>query len=133
MEGYSRWVRDIDIVIDSMMLLPQIIGKLSELGYFHEGNLGVVNREAFARIDDKVPHNKEMNQKPKHHLYVCNKESDALKKHITFRDILRQQPDLVIAYSSLKKELAEKFTNNRTAYTDGKTHFVNTVLDEYKS
>ncbi|WP_081676993.1 GrpB family protein [Paenibacillus alvei] len=43
------------------------------------------------------------------------------------------RPDLVAAYSSLKKELAERFTNNRTAYTDGKTHFVNTVLDKYKS
>ncbi|GAV11854.1 GrpB family protein [Paenibacillus sp. NAIST15-1] len=129
----AKPILDIDIVIDSMTLLPQVIGKLSELGYFHEGNLGVENREAFARTDDIVPHNEEMNQKPKHHLYVCNKESDALQKHITFRDILRQQPDLVAAYSSLKKELAERFTNNRTAYTDGKTHFVNTVLDKYKS
>ena len=129
----AKPILDIDIVIDSMTLLPQVIGKLSELGYFHEGNLGVENREAFARTDDKVPYNEKMNQKPKHHLYVCNKESDTLQKHITFRDILRQQPDLVTAYSSLKKELAEKFTNNRTAYTDGKTHFVNTVLDECKS
>ncbi|TQR45940.1 GrpB family protein [Paenibacillus popilliae] len=129
----AKPILDIDIVIDSMTLLPQVIGKLSELGYFYEGNLGVENREAFARTDDIVPHNEEMNQKPKHHLYVCNKESEALKKHITFRDILRQHPDLVTAYSSLKIELAEKFTNNRTAYTDGKTHFVNTVLDEYKS
>ncbi|WP_138189291.1 GrpB family protein [Paenibacillus alvei] len=43
------------------------------------------------------------------------------------------RPNLVAAYSSLKKELAERFTNNRTAYTDGKTHFVTTVLDKYKS
>ena len=129
----AKPILDIDIVIDSMSLLPQVVGMLSELGYFHEGNLGVENREAFARTDDIVPHNEEMNQKPKHHLYVCNKESEALKKHITFRDILRQHPDLVTAYSSLKKELAEKFTNNRTAYTDGKTHFVDTVLDKYKS
>ncbi|WP_438349897.1 GrpB family protein [Paenibacillus sp. FA6] len=129
----AKPIIDIDIVIDSMMLLPQVIGKLSELGYFHEGNLGIENREAFSRIDDKVPYNNEMNPKQEHHLYVCNKESDALIKHIIFRDILRKRPELVTAYSALKKELAKKFKNNRIAYTEGKTHFVNTVMKDYNN
>ncbi|OAB43728.1 GrpB family protein [Paenibacillus glacialis] len=129
----SKPIIDIDIVIDSMTVLPQVIEKLSKLGYFHEGNLGIENRDAFARIDDKVPYNNEMDQKQAHHLYVCNKESDALIKHIIFRDILRKRPDLVTAYSALKKELAEKFKNNRIAYTEGKTHFVNTIMNEYKN
>ncbi|WP_139070830.1 GrpB family protein, partial [Paenibacillus sp. KS1] len=34
----AKPIIDIDIVIDSMSLLPQVVGMLSELGYFHEGN-----------------------------------------------------------------------------------------------
>ncbi|OAB28356.1 hypothetical protein PMSD_22800 [Paenibacillus macquariensis subsp. defensor] len=126
----AKPIIDIDIVIDSMVLLPQLIEKLSKIGYLHEGNLGIENREAFSRIDDKVPYNNEMNTKQEHHLYVCNKDSDALMKHIVFRNILRKRPDLVTSYSVLKQELAEKFKDNRIAYTEGKTHFVNTVMNE---
>ena len=126
----AKPIIDIDIVIESMVLLPQVIEKLSEIGYLHKGNLGIENREAFSRMDDKVPYNNEMNPKQEHHLYVCNKESDALMKHIVFRNILRKRPDIVTSYSVLKRELAEKFKDNRIAYTEGKTQFVNTVMNE---
>lgn len=129
----AKPIIDLDIVIDSMELLPQVIKNLNHLGYIHEGNLGVENREAFARADDKVPYTRESYQKAEHHLYVCSKESDALFNHITFRDILRKQPELSEAYAILKKELAEKYKHHREDYTKGKTEFVIKVLNEYKN
>ncbi|KGE18417.1 GrpB family protein [Paenibacillus wynnii] len=128
----AKPILDIDIIIDSMMDLPEVINKLSQLGYIHEGDLGIKNREAFRRQDSKVPYNTEMNEKPEHHLYVCNKESDELRRHILFRDILRKYPHLVVEYSILKKELAEKYKHNREAYTELKTEFVNNVLNNFK-
>lgn len=128
----AKPIIDLDVVIDSIAVLPQVIIKLNKLGYFHEGNLGVENREAFARRDEKVPYSKDLNLKPEHHLYVCVRESDPLIKHITFRDILRKHPHLVREYSILKKELAGKYKNNRSKYTEGKTEFVQSVMEKYK-
>jgi GrpB-like predicted nucleotidyltransferase (UPF0157 family) len=128
----AKPIIDLDIVIDSMELISQVIRKLDNLGYTHEGNLGIENREAFARSDENVPYTKVMNRKAEHHLYVCSKESDALLKHIIFRDILRQQPHLIEAYSNLKKDLAKRYKDNREGYTKGKTEFVTAVIREYK-
>ena len=101
----AKPIIDIDIVIDSMELLPKVIEELSDLGYCHEGNLGIERREAFTRKDSKVPYNKEMNRKYDHHLYVCDKDSNELKRHITFRDILRKHAQLAEEYSNLKRDL----------------------------
>lgn len=127
----AKPIIDIDVVIESFTLLPIVINKLSSLGYLHQGNLGIEDREAFARIDNKVPYNREESEKPEHYLYVCNKLSKELSRHITFRNILRKHPELVTEYTILKTELSEKYKNNREAYTDGKTDFVITVLNEY--
>lgn len=129
----AKPVIDLDIVISSMSLLPEIINKLSELGYYHEGNLGVENREAFGRKDDRVPYNQDNQPKPEHHLYVCNQESEALKKHTLFRDKLRQHSHLADEYAEIKKKLATIYKDNRKAYTEGKTQFVDKVMKEYKS
>jgi GrpB-like predicted nucleotidyltransferase (UPF0157 family) len=128
----SKPILDIDIVIDSMGLLPNIIEELHRLGYYHEGDLGVEGREAFARSDSYVPYTKEKIQKMQHHLYVCEKNSIVLKNHIKFRNTLRKHSDLVDKYGRLKNELAQKFKHNRQAYTNGKTTFVTSVLNKYQ-
>ncbi|CAM2907483.1 GrpB family protein [Paenibacillus sediminis] len=129
----AKPIIDLDIVIHSMTILPEIIDKLSELGYYHEGNLGVEGREAFGRIDNKVPYNQENSIKSEHHLYVCHKESEAYLRHLLFRDVLRRYPDLAKEYAELKKELATLYKDNRKAYTEGKTQFINRIMEKYKT
>ncbi|WP_128100880.1 GrpB family protein [Paenibacillus sp. DCT19] len=124
----AKPIIDIDVVIDSMDLLPDVIQGLESLGYHHEGNLGVESREAFARKDASVPYSILKVQKPEHHLYVCNKESKELLRHISFREALINNPEFVVEYANLKKDLANSYSENRQAYTDGKTEFVNKVL-----
>jgi GrpB-like predicted nucleotidyltransferase (UPF0157 family) len=126
----AKPILDIDVVIDSMDLLPDVIQGLESLGYVHEGNLGVEDREAFARKDANVPYSILEIQKPEHHLYVCNKESKELVRHISFRDALIRNPGYAVEYGNLKKELAVKYRGNRQSYTDGKSEFVNRVLTE---
>lgn len=128
----AKPIIDVDIVIESMEYLPEVIKKLEELGYVHEGDLGIKNREAFARKDDYVPYSSEGNMKHEHHLYVCNRESEELKRHLMFRDILRKHPLLVSEYTNLKIQLSNKFRNNRKAYTEGKTEFVTRIMNECK-
>ncbi|SCY79860.1 GrpB domain, predicted nucleotidyltransferase, UPF0157 family [Paenibacillus polysaccharolyticus] len=128
----AKPIIDIDVVIYSMEYLPGVIQKLEELGYIHEGDLGIKNREAFARKDIYVPYSRESDIKYEHHLYVCNIESEELQRHIMFRDILRKHPLLVSEYSNLKIQLSSEFRNNRKAYTEGKTEFVTRIMEEYK-
>ena len=47
-EGLSaKPIIDIDIVIKDYSVVDSVIGKLASLGYIHEGNLGIKDREAF--------------------------------------------------------------------------------------
>ncbi|WP_336780928.1 GrpB family protein [Paenibacillus illinoisensis] len=128
----AKPIIDIDVVIESMDCLPQVIKKLEELGYIHEGDLGIKNREAFARRDVYVPYTSEGNEKHEHHLYVCNRESEELKRHMMFRDILRKHPLLVSEYANLKFQLANKYRDNRQAYSAGKTEFITRIMNEYQ-
>ena len=43
-----------------------------------------------------------------HHLYVCDKNSEELRKHIAFRDYLREHEDVAGEYGRLKEELARE-------------------------
>ncbi|WP_337912556.1 GrpB family protein [Paenibacillus arenosi] len=128
----AKPIIDVDVVIESMEHLPEVIKKLDELGYVHEGDLGIKNREAFARKDGYVPYSNEGMVKQEHHLYVCNRESEELKRHILFREILRKYPLLVTEYTNVKNQLSHTFRNNRTAYTEGKTEFITRIMNEYK-
>ncbi len=52
---------------------------------------------------------------------------------IAFRDYLRAHPEAASRYERLKKDLAERYRNNRDAYTEAKTDFVAEILRAAKS
>ena len=89
---------DLDVVIADASCLPAVIAGLAQIGYTHEGDLGIVGREAFC-YEGK-------SHLMKHHLYVCTKDSEELRRHLAFRDFLRANPDAVWEYSSVKEEAA---------------------------
>ena len=99
---------DLDVVIRDGSVLDSVIGKLAEIGYIHEGDLGIPGREAF-RYSDK-PHLQ------KHHLYVCPQDSAELHRHITFRDFLRRDPEAAQKYSRVKETAAQLFPNDIDGY-----------------
>ena len=47
---------------------------------------------------------------------------------IAFRDYLRAHPDEAARYAALKQTLAARFCNDREAYTDGKSEYIQRVL-----
>lgn len=108
----AKPVIDIDIIIDCVMF-DHIKRKLYAIGYIHEGDLGITGREAFKY------ENKE--HLMKHHLYVCDKDSEELKKHIVFRDWLKVNPDDRYAYSKIKLEMAKKYPKDIDSYIEGKS------------
>ena len=119
-EGLSaKPIIDIDVVIEDYAVFDEVTHNLEKLGYIHEGDLGIKDREAF-KYSDK-PHLQ------KHHLYVCPKYSAELHRHITFRDFLRSNPEAAKEYSLVKERAAELFPNDIDKYIEFKTPCINAL------
>jgi GrpB-like predicted nucleotidyltransferase (UPF0157 family) len=63
-----------------------------------------------------------------HHLYLIEHDDPHSHQLRMFRDLLRAQPELRQRYELLKYELAQKYRNDREAYTAAKRDFVETTL-----
>ena len=118
----AKPIIDIDVVIKDCALLEEIIAVLEKNGYRHEGDLGIVGREAFGY--EGKEHLK------KHHLYVCPEDSPELKRHIAFRDYLRTHPDAVREYSRIKEEGAGRYPNDIERYIEYKSPFIEKTYAE---
>lgn len=103
---------DIDVIIRDYGNFEDVVRRLESIGYLHEGNLGIPDREAFQY--SKKPH------LHKHHLYVCPQDSKELHRHITFRDFLRSNPEAVKKYSSVKETAAALFPEDIDGYMQHK-------------
>ena len=114
----AKPIVDIDVVIRRAGDLDEVVRRLAQLGYTHLGDLGIVGREAFRAA-------KEL---PRHHLYVCAAGAAPLQAHLILRDALRDDPALAAQYGALKRELAERYRDDRDAYTEGKSVFITAVL-----
>lgn len=122
----AKPVIDIDIEISDESHFEKVKIELEKLGYSHVGDLGIKQREAFKPTDSIS------NELPDfdHNLYVCCSGNIAMLNHITFRDALRANQNLVEEYSSLKKNLAIKFQYDIDGYIEGKSDFISKVLGD---
>jgi GrpB-like predicted nucleotidyltransferase (UPF0157 family) len=62
------------------------------------------------------------------HVHVAARDGWIVHDHLAFRDWMRAHPVDARAYEKLKRGLAEKFRNDRVAYTMAKTEFIRGVL-----
>ena len=113
---------DLDVVIEDYSVFDAVVAKLASIGYIHEGDLGIKDREAF-KYSDK-PH------LMLHHLYVCPKDSAELRWHIAFRDYLRSNPEAVKKYSAVKEKAAELFPNDIDGYIKYKSPCIEKLYNE---
>ena len=82
------------------------------------GTFGIVGRAAFQAPAALPPH----------HLYLCLAGSPELSRHLAFRDYLRSHPDSAREYAELKRSLADRYRDDRDAYTEAKSSFIEAVL-----
>lgn len=115
----SKPIIDIAVGIDSMESILTIKEILIKNEYFYCENAGDYDRIFFAKgSEDKRTHNI--------HVELINGYS--WNNHIVFRNILLSCPDEAAQYKMLKNTLANKFYNNRKAYTEAKNDFIQSVL-----
>lgn len=118
----AKPVIDIDLVMESYEKLPEIIRRLQQFGYEHQGNLGIEGREAFRSLQD--------DGFMKYHLYVCPKDGKGYLEHIAFRDYLRSSPSAREEYQAVKQRLAKDYRYDIDSYCEGKTAFVHSILQK---
>ena len=64
------------------------------------------------------------------HLHLVTHGSEHQRRHIQFRDYLRNNPEAATEYYYLKVEMAEKYKVEREKYTESKTQFIEKALSE---
>ena len=104
---------DMDIVIEDYSVFEAVVDGLRNIGYIHEGDLGILDRHAFKYTNK--PHLQT------HHLYVCPKHSAELHRHTTFRNFLKSHPEAVQQYSAVKEKAAQLFPDDIDRYIEYKT------------
>ena len=118
----AKPIIDIDVVIKDYSVFDAVVSALEEIGYHHEGDLGIVAREAFKY------NGKEHLQK--HHLYVCPQDSAELKRHIAFRNYLRSDAKAVREYGRIKEEGAALYPHDIEKYIQHKSLFIENIYRE---
>ncbi|CAN5271606.1 GNAT family N-acetyltransferase [soil metagenome] len=87
---------------------------MQQLGYDVKGEYGFMLRRFFVKENA-------------FHVHVFEQNNPEIERHLKFRDWMRRHLDDRNAYAALKKNLAKKFSNDRTAYCFGKDEFVATI------
>ena len=66
----------------------------------------------------------------KFHLHLMKFRSETWKRHILFRDFLRNHSKTVQKYDKMKRMLAAKYGVDRESYTNAKTEFIASVINQ---
>jgi GrpB-like predicted nucleotidyltransferase (UPF0157 family) len=131
----AKPIIDIDIVYDAHTAFEDIKKRLEKLGYFHNGNQGIPNREVFKRVKTEVE--KGVLEGIVHHLYVCPTDSEAFQRHILFRDYLRENEDARMQYQNLKYVIADEVNQDKKEYAELKEvmarDFIDCIIEYAKS
>lgn len=109
----AKPIIDIAIIVESAEDAIRAITPLVRLGYKCFGEAQIPGRIYFDRREFEPCHI---------HLYV--RGNPELERHLLFRDYLRAHPETAEQYAELKFALAEKFRDDRPAYTEAKTEFI---------
>ena len=129
----AKPIIDIDLVYDQPRDFQDIKVGLEKLDYYHNGDQGIPGREVFKRAKQEKKH--LILDTIKHHLYVCQANSEELHRHLIFRDALRTHEEERMAYEILKYEIAAKANQDRKVYAKLKEvmarEFVESVIRKF--
>jgi GrpB-like predicted nucleotidyltransferase (UPF0157 family) len=123
----AKSIIDIDLIYFSIRDFTSALETLETIGYYHNGDQGIEGREVFKRNEGE---NHPLLDTIKHHLYVCHHQSRELKRHLLFRDYLRNNKDARAKYAKLKHVLAKKAFQDKNIYALLKEQNANDFIDE---
>lgn len=116
----AKPILDLVAGVERLEDVKAILTDLHSIGYIYRPEVGEDSLMYF--------HKKNKDGLTTYHLHVLQKESQAFKNHLYFRDALRKNPELAKEYEALKVDLEKKFSKNRDAYTKAKESFIKNVI-----
>ena len=118
----AKPIIDIVAVMESYDVFPAIVERLEKVGFQHEGDGGIKEREVFKRLipDDFM----------NYHFYVYPKDSEENRLQTIFRNAMLNNKDIADEYGKLKMRLIKEVNGDRVLYTDSKTDFIVGVINK---
>jgi GrpB-like predicted nucleotidyltransferase (UPF0157 family) len=116
----AKPIIDILVGVSDLAVARACFGPLAELDYLYAPYLPEV-MHWFCKPDPT---------RRTHHLHLVPLGSQRYRDELDFRDRLRGDPQVSRRYACLKRELAERYRDDREAYTEAKSAFVLAVLGE---
>lgn len=121
----AKPIIDIALAVDKLDEIYPYIGQLEENGIIYRkvektGQLLFVKGNLAEEIKT-------------HHIHVVGADSINWINYLKFRDYLNEFPEKAKQYNDLKWLLAEKFPDNRKAYTAGKADLISELLDDARN
>jgi GrpB-like predicted nucleotidyltransferase (UPF0157 family) len=130
----SKPIIDIDVVVADYQVMPAVSAKLATLGYFDQGDKGIPDRISFRGLEETAPYGEPIRKWINHHLYVCPAFSLELRRHLLFRDYLREHEEARREYCRIKLSVEAETGGDRKAYAALKEKtakaFVEAVLEK---
>ena len=114
----AKPVIDILIAVKDMGRAMECAVKLADLGYEHVQEDDVERIFLFRGMPRT------------HHVHIVEHGSETFRKHVVFRDYLREHADTRNEYDRLKRALAARYRTDRKTYVDSKTDFVERVVEK---
>lgn len=121
----AKPVIDIMIGLSDFSIADGLVPKIMSLNY-----------EYFKQYEDEMPYRryfaKNRNEIRTHQIHMVEIGSEFWKRHLFFRDYLRQHASAASDYAALKKELAEREWKHVNDYADAKTEFIKDIENKAK-
>lgn len=117
----AKPILDICVGVPELSVVEERIGALEALGYEYvpEYEVEIPDRRYFRRPAER----------PRtHHVHACRRGDSIWRRHLAFRDWLRSHDEDRDAYCALKRELYERHSLDRPAYTEAKGPFIQSIL-----
>ncbi len=114
----AKPVVDIQVSVRAMAPRAAYVQPLEHLGYRWALDPWTDEHEFFSLEEDG---------QRSFHIHVCGQGSEWERRHLAFRDWLRNHPDDAAAYERLKRDLAERHPRDPYTYTDEKSEFIRAI------
>jgi len=117
----AKPIIDILVGLESFEKIDEVIKIMENLGYVYAHWAGIPGDYTFRKGEITT-----------HLIHVVKYGENNWNHNIKFREILKNNPDLIKQYVELKEELAIKHPDSREKYTEGKSEFILKVTNTIK-
>ncbi|WP_321166916.1 GrpB family protein [Oceanobacillus kimchii] len=113
----AKPIIDIMPVVRDINVVHEYNQEMQEIGYEPKGENGLPGRRYFQKGGDNRSH----------HVHIYQIGSYEIKRHLVFRDYLREHPVEMKSYGELKERWATQYPYDIDSYINGKEHLVKEI------